>query len=118
MGGFKTKYPVTTLLLALVGALVDDAAAAGQSVIQKLEDSISLVPQMLALAGQAGSLSGELSALKQSPVDIEAGAEVLIEDLDFSSAKAQSVMAALFPVGEGIVALVAPMQALVVALEA
>jgi hypothetical protein len=112
---FAQKYPAFAALLALVGAVAQDAAVQGETVLQKLEASINLVPQALAFFPQVSALSSELAALKASPGDMEAAAEALVSDLAFSSAKAKAIIAAAFPLAESLVGLVPQVQALLAA---
>lgn len=118
MESFKSKYPAFVSLLALVSALAQDLSAQGESMVQKLEGSISLVPQALAFIPQASLLSAEVDALKASPADLEGGVELLITDLSFSSEKAKGIVSAAFPLAESLVSLVPQAQALVAAIKA
>jgi len=117
MDSFKSKYPAFTALLALAAALAQDVAAQGETVLQKLEGSIALVPQALAFMPMASGLGAEVAALKAAPTDIEAGVEVLITDLAFSSDKAKAIIAAAFPLAESLVGLVPQVESLVKAIK-
>ena len=72
-----------------------------------------LVPQALAFFPQASLLGSELTALKANPIDLEAGAELLVTDLAFTSAKAKAIVSAAFPVAESLAAMVPQVQALI-----
>lgn len=113
MTSFKQKYPAFAALLVIVGLLAQDFAAPGVTLVQKLTNLYNVVPAVMAFVPQIGALGAEISALKSSPTDIEAGGEVLVTDLGFSSAKGVAVIAAAFPVGEGVVALWSPIQNLI-----
>jgi hypothetical protein len=115
MNAFKSKYPAFAALFAIVGSLGTIFAASGQSLVQKLSASAGLLPQVVSFAGLASALGSELAAIKVTPTDIEGGAELLITDFSFESAKAQAIIGALFPVAELIVGAVAPIEALVAA---
>lgn len=117
MNSFKTKYPAFAALLGLVSAFALDLVTENETLVQKLENSISLVPQVLAFLPQAGNLGQEVSLLKSNVADIEAAAETLVTDLAFSSVKAKAIVAAAFPFAEGIVALVPQGQALYTAIK-
>lgn len=114
---FKSKYPAMSALLALAAAVAQDFAASGLSLVQKLYGLAALVPQALTFVGMVGQIAGEVASLKASPVDIEAGAEVLVVDLALSSDKAKSIVAAAFPVAEKIAELVSPVQSLIAAVK-
>ena len=118
MQNFSTKYPTITALILLVANVAKDAAVQGETLVQKLEASVVLVPQALALIPNVSLLGAEVSALKASPLDLEAGAELLVADLAFSSPKAQAVIAAAFPLAEALVGLVPQVSALVAAMKA
>ena len=117
MNSFKSKFPAITALLLISAAFAQDFAAQGETVLQKLEGSVAIVPQVLAFVPQASQLGAEASALKASPTDIEAGVEVLVTDLAFSSTKAQAIIAAVFPLAESLAGLVPQAQALVAAIK-
>lgn len=117
MSNFKTKYPAFSALMLLVAALSQDFASGSLSIIQKFTNLVNVIPQVVAFVPLAGMIATELASLKQSPADIEAGAEVLIADLAFSSSRAQSVIAAALPVAEGVAGLVAPFENLFVVIK-
>lgn len=112
MDSFKSKYPAVVALFVLVAAFAKDLAVAGESVLQKVEGELALAPQILQFYPQASQLGPELTLIKESPTDIEAGIEVLVTDLAFSSEKAQAIITQSFAVGEWIVAGVAPLEGL------
>lgn len=116
MNSFKTKYPSFSALIALAASIAQDFTAGGLTLIQKLTGLAGLLPQVLAFIPLAGGLASELVALKAAPADIEAGAEVLVTDLAFSSVKAKAIVSSAFPVAEGIANLVSPAQSLIAAI--
>jgi hypothetical protein len=116
MNSFKSKYPTFVAIIAIVAAFARDLTAGTETLVEKLENSITLIPQVLAVIPSIGSLGTELAALKGNVADLEAGAELLVTDLAFSSVKAQAIIAAAFPFAEGIVALVPSGTALVAAI--
>lgn len=118
MMNFAASYPAFAALLSLVANLVQDMEAPNETMLQKLEGSIGLVPVVLAFLPQASLLGPELVAIKASPLALEQGAELLVTDLAFSSAKAKAIIAAAFPVAEAIVGMVPGVQALAAAIKA
>jgi hypothetical protein len=117
MNSFKTTYPVFTALLSLISAFALDLVTENETLIQKLENSITIVPQVLGFLPIAGGLAAELAKLKASPADIEAAAETLVTDIAFSSVKAKAIIAAAFPLAESVVALVPQVGAIVAAVK-
>jgi hypothetical protein len=113
MNSFAQKYPAFAALLQLAATIAQDAAVQGESLVSKLESLANVAGPMIAFIPQASALSAELAQLKASPADIESAAEALVDDLDFSSDKAKAIIAAAFPVAESLVALIAPVQALI-----
>lgn len=114
---FASKYPAFAALLALLPPLLTDFEATGTSFVQKLEGAVVIVPGILAFIPQASQLGAEVAALKASPSDLEAGAELLVTDLAFSSTKAQAIITAAFPLAESLVALAPQISALVGAIK-
>ncbi|MDR3608532.1 MAG: hypothetical protein P4M08_14305 [Oligoflexia bacterium] len=116
---FASKYPAFTALFALVGGAASILAVQSETLIQKVEGEAAELPGLLAFLPQAGSLGAEVTALKASPTDMEAAAEMLISDFKFSSSKAQSVIAAAFPLAESLVGTTLPqVKALIAAIQA
>jgi hypothetical protein len=118
METFAQKYPAFAALFGLVATIAQDAAAPGETALQKLEGAVNLVGPVISFLPQASLLSAELAALKESPSDIESAAEALVTDLAFSSEKAKSIIAAAFPLAEAVVALIPQAEALVAAIKA
>lgn len=118
MTNFASKYPALAALIGLVSNFGKDMAVQNETVIQKLEGSISLVPSILAFIPQASLLGAEVSALKASPTDLVSGAELLVTDLAFTSEKAQAIITAAFPLAESLAALVPQVGALTSAIKA
>lgn len=118
MNSFAQKYPSFAALLLIISNVARDLVVPNETLLQKLENSVSLVPQVLAFVPQASALGAEVSALKSVPADIEAAAEALVVDLAFSSDKAKAIIAASFPLAEQIVALIPSAQAVIAAVKA
>lgn len=113
MNSFKTNFPVLTMLFALIGTEAQLLSAGNESWLQKLESEGALIPQLIPFMAQSGSLSAEIAKVKASPADIEAGVETLVTDFAFSSDKAKSIVESAFTFGEGLVAQIAPISALI-----
>jgi hypothetical protein len=119
VNNFKVKYPIFSSLMVLVSGFTTGLLVQGESLVQKVEGEMVLLPQVLAFLPKAGGLKAELDALKAAGApDIEAGAEVLVSDMAFSSAKAQGIIQAAFPVAESVAALEPQVLALVAAIKA
>lgn len=118
MNSFKSKYPAFTALLALLGSIAVKAVKSGESLIQKIEDEATLLPQALAFYPSASALSAELAGIKASPTDMEGGIEVLVTDLSLSSDKAQALMPKVFVLAEKMAECVKPAEDVFAALKA
>jgi hypothetical protein len=118
MGSFASKYPAFAALLALVGQGVQKMAATGETLIQKVEGEVVLIPGILGFisSGQGSLIGPEIAQLKASAPDAEAALEYAVDELDFTSEKATTVIPLAFAVGEWAAAGVAPIKALVAAL--
>lgn len=115
---FPTKYPAFYALLALVAAAVKDGvqvATGGGSLLQDVLALENLAPLLMQLYPVAGQIAAEAKAM--SAADIEAAAEQLVTDLEFTSTKAQLVISKAFPLAETLASLVPQAQALVVAIQ-
>lgn len=118
MDQFKLKYPAFTALLFLVASLCQDFAAQGQTWLQKLESTYNLFPQIISFIKVAPGIAAEAIALGGSPTDIEAGAELLVTDLAFTSDKAKAIITAAFPLCEKLTGSIGDIQNLIAAFKA
>lgn len=118
MDSFKAKYPAMTALLALMVSVGAKAVKSGESVIQKIEDEATLVPQALAFYPMVGALGAEVAALKASPADAEGGLELMITDMNLTSDKALAIMPKAFVLAEKLADCVQPAEELIAAVKA
>ena len=115
----QSKYPAFYALIALVAAAAkdtSDAVVSSSSLLSKVLEFENLVPLLMQLYPVAADIAVEAKAM--SAQDIEAAAEQLVVDLEFSSDKAKAVIAAAFPLAESLAGLVPQVQALVAAIKA
>jgi hypothetical protein len=112
MGSFASKYPAIAALLAIMSSGVQSAEVPNETIVQKLEGSIGMIPQILAFIPQVSAIGSEIAALKSSPSELEAGAELLVSDLAFTSEKAKAIIAAVFPLADSLIALLPQVKAL------
>jgi hypothetical protein len=117
METFAQKYPAFAALLEVFAVIGQDFAIQGETLVQKLEGAVNLVSPIIAFMPQASLLSAEVSQLKASPADLESAAEALVDDLEFSSAKAKAIIAAAFPFAESLVGLIPQAEALIAAVK-
>lgn len=113
MSDFQTSYPAFFALIGLLAGSAKIAVTTPGGVIQKLEGEVSEIPSFMAFYPLAGSLKSELGNLEKSPADIEAGVEVLVADLAFSSAKAQAIIQSAIPLARTVVTGYEQSQALI-----
>lgn len=111
---FSQKFPATASLIKLIAGAMKDTVAAlqpGESLLEKLSGYANLGPAMITFLPQSGSLSAEYAALSLS--DDVSAVEMLVTELSFSNDHAQKVIAAMFPVVEGVVAMEPKVKVLV-----
>lgn len=118
MEDFKSKYPTFTLLFSLIALEAQNFSKPDQNLMQKIASEITILPQFLSFIPQASKLGAEAAVLKASPADMEAGAEILVSDLAFSSDKAKEIIAAAFPVAEDLIGLISKVETLAKAIKA
>lgn len=108
MNSFSNKYPSFAAVLILFATLGKDAFTPGQTALQKLTGAANLIGPLMAFLPQSTALTTEVAVLKSSPSDMEQAGEALVTDFGFTSAKAQAIIAAAFPLAETIANLVIP----------
>lgn len=116
---FKETNPAVAAALDLLAGASQDAVKAlqpGESLLQKLAAFEGLVPELVVLLPQVGSIGTEIKSF--GPADYAAAAEYLVTDLAFSAPKAQAVIRAAFPVLDALAALEPLMVAFVKQIEA
>jgi hypothetical protein len=118
MNSFQTTYPALYALINLLAGVAKGMAVQGETLVQKLEGEAMELPSLVSFLPLAGSIGAEIEAIKSSPGDIVGAAECLVTDLAFTSAKAQAVINAAFPLANSIAALVPQVTAVVAAIKA
>jgi hypothetical protein len=103
---FATKYPAIAALIVMLDTAAIDLTA-GQNILVELSKlAADEAGPVVGFISQSSQVGNEFKALAASSTDIESGVEYLITELEFSSEKAKAVIAALFPMGESIAALI------------
>lgn len=118
MNSFNSKYPSVAALILIFANLAKDVSAQGETILQKLEASFGLLPQVISFIPQAGNLNSEITALKASPEDMVIGIEMLVNDLGFTSEKAKLIIESAFPLAEKIVSSLPDAKNLIAAIKA
>jgi len=112
MESFKSKYVILTAALVLIASEFKIAFKPGENAVQKFIESGSLIPGLLPIVSNVGQLKSEIETLKGSVVDMEAGAEVLVTELAFSSDAAKAIIPKAIAVAEWAVQGIEPIKEL------
>ena len=118
MDSFKTKYPALAALIAILASEAKIIEAPGESIAQKGANEIGELPALIAFLPQVGLLGAEIKAIEATPTDLFGAAELIVTDLSFTSEKAQSIIALIFPYAQKLAGLIPDTKALIAAIKA
>jgi hypothetical protein len=116
MNPIQEKYPALFAFIGLLSAVAKDFGASG-TLLQRLVSLDNTIPQVTSFVPLAGQLGAEIAAIEKVPADLVEAAEIFVTDLSFSSAKAQAILAAAFPLANSLVGVVPEALALEAAIK-
>lgn len=117
MEQFKSKFPAFTALLLFIAVLGKELSE-DESLLEKIKDSVVLVPQAFALIPQLARVDDEAKLIAADPQEVVFAAELLVTECGFSSTKAQDIIKLAFPYAEKVASLIPETKALIAAVKA